>query len=244
MVAAVRITESGVDSRITESGDTRVTESFFEGLVSLSGTATLAAIATATVLSTADLQATGSKLFAGVGEFQGLVSLTSEASLTSEGKRERFVDSSFTSEGTITAEYIRETPGTSSLTGEGSLEAISFFRIDGDSSLTSTSSFVSDGDAQLKGHYTGFFEEAIRYTQTEDTRITESGDVRITNDFAFNTGVGTFSTLSTKIDFNAVAYYKRDSIWEPFVPYVKHKGVWQEPVSVYKKISGAWKRIY
>src|SRR6056297_2705248 len=184
-----RITESGLDTRISESGDTRVTERFFEGFVSLASAATIAAVATATIFVGSDLQATGSKLFAGVGEFQGLTTLSAEGTLESQGDRERFVDSSLSSNGSITAEYVREQPGSSSLSSSGSLFAESFFRIDGAVDISASSSFVVDGDARLEGLFEGLFEEAVRETQDEDTRVTESGNVRITNELAFNTGV-------------------------------------------------------
>jgi hypothetical protein len=244
MAEGLRITESGLDTRISESGDTRVTEGFFEGFASLASAATIAAVATATILVGSDLQATGSKMFAGVGEFQGLTTLSAEGTIESQGNRERFVDSSLSSSGSITAEYVRERPGSSSLSSSGSILAESFFRIDAETSLVASSSFVVDADARLEGLFEGFFEEGIRETQGEDTRITESGDVRITNEVIFNVGVGGLTVETSKVDFNATAFYKRGGVWEPIVPYVKDDGVWKEPIAVYKNISGSWKRIY
>jgi len=111
-------------------------------------------------------------------------------------------------------------------------------------------SFVAEGTTQfngkraIEGRFDSFTEEAVRTTGAEDTRITESGDTRITDEITFNTGIGTLTTEAIRIEFNSVAFYKRDGVWEPFVPYVKNNGLWQEPIAVYKNISGSWKRIY
>lgn len=245
MAEGPRITESGLDSRVTESGDTRVTEGFFTGFVSLAAAGTIAAVASAVLVDSADLSATGSKLFAGVGEFQGLTELNATGTLVSEATRERFSEASLSAEGSVAATFIRETPGSTSLSADGTLAADAFFRIDGDTSLTASSSVAFDGDARLEGLFRTFISEATRITGSEDTRITEAGDTRITSELFFNTGVGgAVVTGVTKIDFDSVPYYKRDGIWEPFIPFVKYEGVWQEPVAMYKKESGAWKRIY
>lgn len=244
MAEGFRITESGLDTRVSESGDTRVTEGFFEGLVSLAGAATIAAVATASVFSSSDLQASGSKLFAGVGEFQGLTGLTSTSSVVSQAKREAIASSSVVSESSVQAEYVRERPGSSSLFSAGSFESDAAFFASGTSSFVASSQNTNTVQKVSFGFYTSFVEEAVRITEGENVRITESGDVRITDELLFNSGEASLVGISAKVLFNGVPYYKEDGVWKRFEPYVKHTDEWKEPVAVYYKTAGKWKRVY
>jgi hypothetical protein len=77
-----------------------------------------------------------------------------------------------------------------------------------------------------------------------DIRITESDDVRITNDVLRNTIEGSLVANATYIPWRQEIYTKQLGSWIKSDPYVKYAGTWQQPTRIYKKISGDWKRIY
>lgn len=244
MVDGVRILESSVDTRVSESGDTRVTENFFEGFVSLAAAASIAAAATFTSQAEASLSSTGSKVFAGIGEFQGLLTSSASSSLVTDPSVILYSESSLSGDSSCVSTPSVNRKGESSALGDSSILVVPSKFMPGVSSFSAESTFSSVAVRDLVAFFESFVEEATRITELEDVRITESGDVRITDELLFNTGQADLVGIPSKILFNGVPYYKEDGEWKRFEPYVKYEGVWKEPVAVYKKIDGSWKRIY
>lgn len=85
----------------------------------------------------------------------------------------------------------------------------------------------------------------IRELETgTDIRITESGDTRITDDVYLNRVEGSMTATATFIPWFAEQYVKRNDVWFQIETYAKSSGTWQQPIRIYKKISGNWKRVY
>lgn len=85
----------------------------------------------------------------------------------------------------------------------------------------------------------------IRELETgTDIRITESGDTRITDDVYLNRVEGSMTATATFIPWFTGQYVKSNDVWFNTDIYVKYEDVWQQPIRIYKKISGNWKRVY
>lgn len=83
-----------------------------------------------------------------------------------------------------------------------------------------------------------------RITEGGDTRITESGDIRITENISENNATGSLVASETFIPFNSELYVKYLTNWKIGSPSVKNNNVWVTPISIYRYMNDAWKRIY
>jgi hypothetical protein len=88
--------------------------------------------------------------------------------------------------------------------------------------------------------YYGIYE---RTTEASDLRITENGDTRITNEVQENSAISSIYVVPTYKPLETTAYIRIDGVWKIYVPYVKYNNTWTQP-TIYKKISGNWKRVY
>jgi len=112
------------------------------------------------------------------------------------------------------------------------------------SSLSSSGTFNnSDIDLILSGILNTGTEDLTRITEAGDTRIDESGNIRIVTEVS--QGEGFLEADCTQIFFSSVAYIHYDGEWRTFTPTVKQDGTWDDPIAIYKKIdANTWKRAY
>jgi hypothetical protein len=157
--------------------------------------------------------------------------------------------------------------GVFALTGTSTQNAVGLRIRPAEAALASSGTFVSEAGFKFSGEVSGsvtgtlgltakFTAKAIFDTsQTDIIRLTESGDIRITEDgldtrvsLNVNPNVvyGNFTAGGTYYKFSAVAYIKQNGVWEEFDPYVKWAGDWDPPESIYKKMptTSSWKRVY
>jgi hypothetical protein len=83
-----------------------------------------------------------------------------------------------------------------------------------------------------------------RLTEAGDTRVTESGDIRITESISENNAVGSLVVNGNRIPFNSELFVKYLTNWKIGSPSVNKEGVWVTPISIYRFMNDAWKRIY
>lgn len=238
-----RVLENG-DLRVSESGVSRSTEGFNEGEVSLS--------------------AVGSKVtasvFGAIGNFngEGVGTLVTVGQVIRKGSNTLIGEASLEATGIHAQQGYSEFVGVGSQAGQGgavraavgALEGISVLAPTGDRIKYGTSDLTGAGSTSTLpikingGSYLGYSEEAIRVTETGDTRVTEDGNIRITAPLVYNQAEGTLVGASDKTQFNTVAYVKQSGVWKRMIPNAKHEGVWKEAMKMYKKINENWKRIY
>ena len=82
-----------------------------------------------------------------------------------------------------------------------------------------------------------------RITEVGDLRITENSDQRITNEVQENSAISSIYVVPTYKPLETTSYIRIDGVWKIYVPYVKYNNTWTQP-TIYKKISGNWKRVY
>jgi hypothetical protein len=223
MPAGYRITEGG-DSRLLENGDVRVTEGFLTGEVSLS--------------------ASGGFDFVGKLDANAAVAYVSDASLVVAGDVTRYGAALVANNSALGAIGNRITSGELSVSASGSVVA--------DEDLVANGAFAASGQGSFSPtarvvKYVSVVsgnEQFLRILESEDYRVTESGDNRITNAIPTNEIVGTMVALDNYIPFSSTAYYKDAGVWKEAVVDAKYNGNWDALQAVYKKISGSWKRIY
>jgi len=223
MPAGYRITE-GSDSRILESGDVRVTEGFQTGEVGLTSSSGFD--------------------FLGQLDAKAATSLAANASLVVSGDVIRYGATLVANNSTLDAEGNRITSGELSASAAGSavfdadLVANAAFAASSSGTLSATARVVKyvevvSGNAQF-----------LRILESEDYRVTESGDNRITNAVPTNEIIGSMVADEIFIPFSSTAYYKTGGVWKQTDVDAQYNNDWNALQAVYKKISGNWKRIY
>jgi hypothetical protein len=132
-------------------------------------------------------------------------------------------------------------------------------------SLTASSSFISTPEFSLDfientysiNNPTGIdallihgakFESILvpfeRITEAGDFRVTESGDTRITENISENGAEGSLFATDTYIPFNSELFIKYLTNWKIGTPYINNNNVWVTPISIYRYMDDAWKRVY
>lgn len=221
-----RVLESG-DFRVIESGSSRVTEGFVEDLL---------------------------------GEAQ----LNGSGSIASVGKLIKRIATNLSGSGSVHAQADVVILVSSSLSGVGSQDTSGHavrplsVALSGSSVLAPTGSKIKYLASNFSGAgnivisvfrtrnviYQGFNQEATRETQSGDVRITENGNVRVTNPLTYNQGEGSLVATGFFTKFASIAYVKVSGIWKRVEPSANYKGIWKLPPKIYKNISENWKRIY
>lgn len=222
-VAGYRITEAS-DSRILENGDVRVTEGFQTGDASLN--------ASGGVDFLGKLKATGS------GDFTSTGSVTSSGDLTKYAAILVANNSVLAALGARIAEVETSILASGSITADEALKAVALFAGNGLGTISPTGR-VKKYVEVVSGQAT-----FTRITESEDYRITEAGDSRITNLIPTDEVLGSMVANDTYIPFSSIAYYKTGGVWKQTDVDTKYNGNWDALQAVYKKISGNWKRIY
>jgi hypothetical protein len=222
-VAGYRITEGG-DTRFLENGDTRVTEGF--------------------QTANASLSASSGYDFVGEVTINGATTYISSSSLVVVGNIVRYAAIMVANNSTLTALGTRTTQGVTNLSALSTLGVFPSFVFKGANSFNAAGTISSAGRTVKFVFVTSGNTEFTRVLENEDYRITENGNSRITNDLSTNTITSSLVANDTYIPFNSVAYYKTGGIWKVANVDAKYLGNWDALQSVYKKISGNWKRIY
>jgi len=244
-----RITQGSTpDTRITEAGDSRISEQFAEGLANLTGTGTFAFVANVAISNAAaNLQSLGSKITAsGLTTEVDPITLSGTGSMTAIGGA--LFQQSLNLTGTGTASFI----GLNTFIISKTLNSTSSAIFDGirvknaATSLSASSSFPSTAvDFIHFGEFKSISEEFFRITEAGDNRFTEASDTRIVVDTISNASSGFLSADCTQIFFSSEAFFKWNGQWTTFTPKVKQSGVWDDPLAIYKKIdANTWKRAF
>lgn len=223
MPAGYRITEAS-DSRILQNGDVRVTEGFQTADVALSATGSFDFLG--------KLKATGSSSFIGTGTVVSAGDLTKYAAIL------------VANNSTLDAVGARRTSGETGLSASGAMVAFPHLVLKGDGAFSGTGTISPLGKVKKYVEVVSGQATFTRITESEDVRVTQAGNTRITNAIPTNEIIGSMVALDTYIPFSSTAYYKTGGNWQTSDVYVKHNGNWNPPTAVYKKISGNWKRIY
>lgn len=204
-------------------------------------------------LTTAGARArNSSSSFSGVGTFfaaafknkQTNTILQATSSVAALGARSRGVSTLFLGVGSLDALAGLLVASTASLGGSSSLTGTSFKTKTASSALNGSGSLTTLVLKTKSANFTGFNSEATRTTNLGDVRVTEDGNIRVTFPLVYNEAEATLTASSEKTQFNALAYVKQNGVWKRMVPNVKHSNIWQEAHRMYKKISDNWKRIY
>lgn len=223
MAEGYRITESG-DFRITEDGASLLTEGFNIADASLSASGSIASVGSLTTHADANLTTEGTTLNVGVGILYGVATATASSGVVADSIITQLGSSAMSSTGTMTSDGIRIRYGVSALSSEGSLAS---------ESLRIQYGVIEAGTT-----------EVVRITEAGDTRITEAGDTRTAIQATGNVIAGTLVAYGDRTIFTSQPYYKDDTTWKEFVPYVKWNGAWTSGLKIYKHTNGAWKRSY
>jgi hypothetical protein len=245
MADGFRITESG-DSRISEALDTRITEQFVEGLSALSGAGTIAPAANLSYQAASSLSSLGSQIVAsGLTSSVDPITLSATGTMTATGGA-KFQDSvSVSGTGTATFLGLNSFDISKALSGTGSATFDGLRIKNAATSLSASGTFANDGYNFV--HFGAFLDRDLTYTRvTEagDTRIDEDSNVRIVIQPA-NLGESVLYANFSYIQFSSTAYIKWDGVWTQFNPKVKQDGTWDDPLAIYKKIdANTWKRAY
>lgn len=222
-IAGYRITEGG-DSRILQNGDTRVSEGFQTGDASLTASSSYDFVATAKV--------------------GAAVAFVGDSSLVVSGNVISYGATLVANSSTMDAVGARKTGGETSLTASGTLAADEKLVAKGEFAGSAQGTFSPTGRVVKYVSVVSGNEQFLRILESEDYRVTESGDNRITNAIPTNEMVGSMVANDTYIPFSSTAYYKTGDVWKEAEVYTKNNGNWNALQAVYKKISGNWKRIH
>ena len=221
-----RTTEDGNQRVLEDSVGLRVTENYEEGaatLVASSGfdfTANLVLPATSNVSASSTLAATANV--------------------------ERFAVFMVANSSTISASVDRTTQGATSLTATGTATVVPTFK------GAALSNLVASGTATIDSRTVKFVSVASgdvefeRILESEDARITEDGNIRITNPIRTNLIESSMVANANIIPFSSIAYIKINGVWKQVIEVdVKQAGLWDDNLDkIYRNMSGSWKRIY
>jgi|688.fasta_scaffold40038_6 hypothetical protein len=169
--------------------------------------------------------------------------LSSIGSISVIGGRKTSGDSSFNGIGSIESIGVRVQYGLLDVSSSGSISAILGYKRDGISDLQASGSISSIPQYIAGGKFESVFLPFPRDTESDDTRITEAGDTRVTEEASENTGIGSIVSIADKIQFNSELYVKYLTNWDIGTPYVKYNDEWVVPISTYRYMNNAWKRI-
>jgi hypothetical protein len=231
------------DVRITEAGDTRITEQVTFGAISLSSSIGLTT------------QVTGS--FGVATSVTSSLSVTVQASLTNRAVtsllgsltntptivKQRLLDTNLTSTLSAGLTSTLRLRGASLVSASLSVAPTAFGSFSLGTGLTTALSLTPTPFKTIYADYTSADEEPTRFTEAGDTRITESGDTRILAQLG-NVGVLSLVTLPDKILFNSLVYTKIAGTWTRIVPSANLEDDWSLTNKMYKNQSGKWARIY
>jgi len=243
MADGFRVTEDGT-RRVTESSDSRITEGFLSADCTLTGEGTATVVASLTHLVFTDLQATGSTLSAGELTVFGRADFTGTGTSAQTGNLVFDLTKQLDGVGSLSAQQTLILSGLSDLNGSGTLDATGFRIYFLESDLTGTGSLTSAATQTIQAEHFSGFDTFTRITETGDRRVTEDGSVRETELVPFNSGEGVIISFGDLIQFNSEPYIKVETDWKRFLPYVKYEDNWQVPERIYKNINGNWKRIF
>ena len=196
---------------------------------------------------------------------EGAATLVASSGFDFLGTLSQGADASLVASSTVTAVPTFIGTGASLLANNSILVAEARVIILADASLVAASSMLPDATTVLKGVSSMAASGSVtasgrpirnasvvsgtlefdRSTEEEDTRITEDGDVRITNFVTVNNIEGSMVANPTFIPFASTAYIKVNGVWQEVVDVdVKQQGDWGYLDKIYRNMSGKWKRIY
>jgi hypothetical protein len=242
MAGGFRITESG-DVRIAENSDARVTENFFDGAVSLVSEATITPLANASVQASADLASDGSVMLVGVATAFGRSDLSAASNLAGLAEVKLLVFTSIAASGTATATAQRTRPASFAAQSDGSVAfdgvriRYAAFDEQASGSIASAANRIRNAD------FRSYVEDGVRITESGDVRVTEDGIDRLAVNIPYNSGLGLILARSQLIPFSSDLSVKYLGDWKSAEVYVNVNENWLEPEKAYMKISGDWKRI-
>lgn len=224
-------------SNLSSSGTLVVTGVRIQpGVVSLSSTGTIEAfgdIAAILESGSTNLQASGNLTTLGTLTLAGKVSLTTTGS--------KIVVAVNNMQGQFTGE------ATSTFTANGLKFIYVSKSFAATSSISVSGSKILHGATQLSAVST--ISSSATNTKVGQTSLSASGSFAVIPSKKLRGTLNVTASLSstvvgTRILFTSIAYVKISGVWTEVDPYAKHEAVWKEPEFMYKKISGAWKRIY
>ena len=135
--------------------------------------------------------------------------------------------------------------GEASLSGNGATLFAGLGEFRGVLETSGSGTVSADGEVLYGGSFRASVDVGgTRYTEGGvDIRITEGGDTRVVliNE---NFGDSVLTASGTKITFNSDMFINVSDVWKESIPYVKYEGEWQEPIAIYKNVSGNWKRVH
>jgi hypothetical protein len=141
-----------------------------------------------------------------------------------QGTLTQYADTSLSSDGSSLFAGVRAKQGRAGISGTGSVSA--------------------QPTTVVIGSYGGVILDSLdRLTESGDIRITESGDIRITYSFDPEVSRGTLVSEATRVLFESETYLNVEDVWKLSYPWVKYEGEWQQPIAMYKNVSGIWKRV-
>jgi hypothetical protein len=220
-----RTTEDGNQRVLENSSDLRVTENYLE--------------------AEASLTASGVGVFTAGLVVPASVSVSASSTLTSTGVARRAGSVSLAGTGTIVGSVDRTTKGAISLNATGTLLAIPTFKGSAISELVASSTIDVNARTAKFVFVTSGNVELARILENEDDRITEEGDIRITNDVQSNTITSSMVANATLIPFNSIVYVKRNGVWKQVISInTKQSSTWDSSQKIYRYTAGKWKRIY
>jgi hypothetical protein len=224
MANGYRISEAS-DFRVTEDGASRLTEGYSIVDSSLVASGTAAVSGYKYMYSSSNLTAVGSRIVVGERTRAALASLSATSSI-------------------VTLSLLKNL-GYVNITGVGTSEFDGRKRQYAEGSYTGTCTLDSIGLKTLYGSITSGTDIVTRITEAGDIRVTEDGlDTRTVLEAYGNIIFATIVGNPSKTFFSSIPYYNEEDTWKTFLPYVKHNGTWKSNIKIYKHTNGAWKRSY
>ena len=175
------------------------------------------------MLSLSNLSGTGSSTYSASFKTIGSTSLSGLGLLTPTAGFKALANSALSSQGSAAFLGGKKIGAASDIQAEGIFSATPIFKLIGNSSE--------------------FAGNPFRLTQSEDSRITESGDVRIAEFVFENLGISSLIADPTYTIFTSLIFAKVGVNWKSSELYANVNGQWVIPEKTYRHMNGGWKRI-
>lgn len=244
MADGYRILENG-DLRVSEADEFRVTEKFYTASCSLVSSSTVSGLPTVSFSGSSSLSNVGSAVYVGYANRPAAARLDATSTVQPDADLVANGLSSLSSLGSASSLGLRIRNAEASLTVSGTLYTEAGFKLSGEFSGTATGTLANVSDFTASAVFDNTLDNIIRLTESGDVRVTEDGlDTRVALNVNANNVYAVIISDGVHIPFEATAYIKEDGVWKEFDPYVKWGGSWAFPDKVYKNISNTWKRVY
>jgi hypothetical protein len=220
-----RTTEDGNQRVLENSSDLRVTENYLE--------------------AEASLTASGVGVFTAGLVLPASVSVSASSTLEASAALNAIAAILISNTSSLQASVDRTTRGEVDLIASGTMVAMPTFKGSAISDLVASSTLDANARTVKFVSVVSGNVEFERILESEDARITEDGDIRITHAIQTNIINSSMVASANLIPFNSIAYVKRNGVWKQVISIsTNQSSTWDSSQKIYRNTAGKWKRIY